>query len=48
VSAEHVATIPTCASCGARWLAFWTADDPPELIVLCRTCADEVPVRWPP
>jgi|RhiMethySRZTD1v2_1073278.scaffolds.fasta_scaffold381508_3 RNase P subunit RPR2 len=45
---ERVALIPTCAECEAvwlpadeaRWQAWLTEDEPPELVFYCRECAE--------
>ena len=45
---EGVATIPRCAECEAdwrpadeaRWQAWLTDDEPPELVFYCRDCAE--------
>lgn len=45
---EGVATIPRCAECEAHWLpadearwqAWLTDDEPPELVFYCRGCAE--------
>ena len=46
---EGVALIPRCAECEAcwlpadeaRWQAWLTDDEPPELVFYCRDCAEE-------
>jgi hypothetical protein len=48
VSAETVALIPTCAECDGRWLpaddarwaAYLTDDEPPEVVIYCPDCAE--------
>jgi hypothetical protein len=45
---EGVATIPRCTECEAHWLraaearwqAWLTDDEPPELVFYCRDCAE--------
>ena len=45
---ENVALIPACAECEAvwlladeaRWQAWLTADEPPELVFYCVECAE--------
>ena len=47
MSAKQVAVIPPCVECGAvwlpadeaRWEAYLTDDDPPELAFYCPECA---------
>ena len=48
VPLERVAVIPACAECeavwlpadGARWQAWLTDDDPPELVRYCPECSE--------
>jgi hypothetical protein len=48
MGAERVALIPQCAECGsvwlpvdaARWEAYLTDDEPPEIVFYCPSCAE--------